>query len=97
MPQRNALPNQIAAGYDDLPQWHQSTISSFCDFMPNPRKSPANLGELGFEEAQPAPERKRRTTWAEFIRLHLAVLAGVGTLLLGATRRARQAYCAMDR
>jgi putative transposase len=24
----------------------------------------------------PAPERKRRTTWAEFIRIHLAVLAG---------------------
>ena len=24
----------------------------------------------------PAPERKRRTTWAEFIRLHLALLAG---------------------
>jgi putative transposase len=25
----------------------------------------------------PAPERKRRTTWAEFIRIHLAVLAGI--------------------
>ena len=24
----------------------------------------------------PAPERKRRTTWAEFIRIHLALLAG---------------------
>ena len=24
----------------------------------------------------PAPERKRRTTWAEFIRIHLAMLAG---------------------
>jgi hypothetical protein len=24
----------------------------------------------------PAPERKRTTTWAEFIRVHLAVLAG---------------------
>jgi putative transposase len=24
----------------------------------------------------PAPERKRTTTWAEFIRIHLAVLAG---------------------
>jgi len=24
----------------------------------------------------PAPERKRTTTWAEFIRAHLAVLAG---------------------
>jgi hypothetical protein len=25
----------------------------------------------------PAPERKRRTTWAEFIRIHLALLAGM--------------------
>ena len=24
----------------------------------------------------PAPERKRRTTWAEFIQIHLALLAG---------------------
>jgi hypothetical protein len=24
----------------------------------------------------PAPERKRRTTWAEFIRIHLALLVG---------------------
>ena len=24
----------------------------------------------------PAPERKRRTSWAEFIRIHLALLAG---------------------
>jgi hypothetical protein len=24
----------------------------------------------------PAPERKRRTTWVEFIRIHLALLAG---------------------
>ena len=26
----------------------------------------------------PAPERKRQTTWAQFIRVHLAVLAGTG-------------------
>jgi putative transposase len=25
---------------------------------------------------RPAPERKRSTTWAEFIRIHLALLAG---------------------
>jgi hypothetical protein len=35
------------------PQWHhQDTISSFCDFMSNPRRSPAAPAELGFEEAQ---------------------------------------------
>jgi putative transposase len=28
----------------------------------------------------PAPERKRTTTWAAFIRTHLAVLAGTGFL-----------------
>jgi putative transposase len=26
----------------------------------------------------PAPERKRRTTWTEFVRIHLALLAGTG-------------------
>jgi hypothetical protein len=25
---------------------------------------------------RPAPDRKRRATWAEFIRIHLALLAG---------------------
>jgi hypothetical protein len=47
------------------------------------------LGNLGYEVSDqtvgnvlrrhgvpPAPERKRTTTWAEFIRAHLAVLAG---------------------
>jgi Homeodomain-like domain len=31
----------------------------------------------------PAPELKRRTTWAEFIRIHLALLAGTYPLAVG--------------
>jgi len=35
----------------------------------------------------PAPERKRRTTWAEFIRIHLALLAGTDISSAGVLMR----------
>ena len=35
----------------------------------------------------PAPERKRRTTWAEFIRIHLALLAGTDISAAGVVTR----------
>jgi hypothetical protein len=40
----------------------------------------------------PAPERKRRTTWAEFIRIHLALLAGTDISTAGALMRGFVTY-----
>ena len=64
----------------------------------NPTRAPN--GRLGHEVSDqtvgnvlrrhgipPAPERKRRTTWAEFIRIHLALLAGTDISAAGVLMR----------
>jgi predicted ATPase len=80
-------PKSNRGGYDDLRQWHESTISSFCDFMPYPRKSPANLGELGFEEAQvkSAPMMLRSATEVLAIsnRQGFPLALGIGKIMRG--------------
>ena len=66
--------------------------SPIWDIMSRIKRSAMFLRRHGIP---PAPERKRRTTWAEFIRIHLALLVGTGICTAGVLIRGLLTHCAL--